>query len=175
MPAILERPKSAAATPGPIPLDELKDGELRVLTAIAQHAGASRDDLSVLTGYKPTQRDSIVRTLIMRGDVEEKKRRTFVTDAGRATLEKHPPLVIPRGAELLRWWLLRLPANEARMLEQLVNVYPSSRDRAWIGEATGYRPTQRDELVRSLVSRRIVVENKRRSVASPWLFGEGAT
>jgi hypothetical protein len=135
----------------------LGGGERRVLAAIAQHAeGVTREQLTVLTGYKRSSRDTYLQRLRARGLVADGERLT-VTQVGLAELgPDFEPL--PTGAALLEHWRGRLPAGERAVLEVAVKAYPEAVDREAITEATGYLRSSRDTYLQRLRSRQLITE-----------------
>jgi hypothetical protein len=83
-----------------------------VLTAIAQQgdAGAERDQLTILTGYKRSTRNAYIQRLQSRGYVNVEGDRITVTDAGEDALGDYERL--PTGEALQAFWLGRLPEGE---------------------------------------------------------------
>jgi chromosome segregation and condensation protein ScpB len=145
-------------------------GERRVLAAVAQHQeGVTREQLTVLTGYKRSSRDTYLQRLRARDLVVDGERIT-VTDAGLAELgPDFEPL--PTGAELLDHWRTKLPSGELAVLEVLVAAYPKPVDREVISEATNYQRSSRDTYLQRLRSRQLVAEAGRGMVrASDQLF-----
>jgi hypothetical protein len=110
-------PVPRAAKPDIAPEDgELPAGERKTLVAIAQYPdGAERDQLSVLTGFKKSTRNSYISRLALKGLVEARADRLFATDAGVDALgSDFEPL--PQGEELQQYWLARLPEGERKSL-----------------------------------------------------------
>ncbi len=131
-------------------------GERKILTAIAQHAGGvSRDQLTVLTGYKRSTRDAYLQRLggrefiIVNGDA------ILATDAGVSSLGPSFER-LPTGDELREYWIQRLPAGERRILRTLIEAYPESIERHILGERTGYQRSSRDAYLQRLKAWRLV-------------------
>lgn len=153
--------------------DGLMKGEQRILIAIAQHPkGVTREQLTVLTGYRKTSRDTYLGRLHRRGLVVGAidSARHLVTREGLATLgDDFEPL--PKGAALRDHWLEKLPAGECVILSALVAAYPDPLEIASLEAAVGYKKTSRDTYLRKLMARELV--DKVRPgvvVASPMLF-----
>jgi hypothetical protein len=145
-------------------------GERKILTAVAQHIeGVTRNQLTVLTGYKRSSRDTYLQRLRSRGLVADGERLT-VTDAGIAALgSDYEPL--PTGAALLEYWRRNLPAGELACLEVAVAVYPDAVSRDQISDATAYKRSSRDTYLQRLRSRHLITEPTRGMVrASEELF-----
>ena len=104
-------------------------GELRILTAIAQHAeGVDREQPSVLTGYKRSSRDAYLQRLRAAGQINEQGDRLTATNAGVASLgDSFAPL--PTTTSRGQYWLERLPGGERTILEALLRQYPTAIER----------------------------------------------
>lgn len=149
---------------------DLPDGERAVLTAIAQHEeGVSRDQLSVLTGYKRSTRDAYVQRLKNRGYVNADGAVISATDTGVAALgSSFEPL--PTGAALREYWMQKLPEGEGKILAEVLTVYPNAADRESLTEATGFKRSTRDAYIQRLRSRRLVIPDRSGVRASSTLF-----
>jgi hypothetical protein len=152
----------------------LPAGEHRVLTAIAQHgdAGVTREQLSVLTGYKRSSRDTYLQRLTAAGlAAVSRTGQILATDAGEAALGPDFER-LPTGDALRAHWLKTLPEGERKVLEVLVQAYPKPVDREAIDEATGYRRSSRDTYLQRLAARKLVIVEGRGAVrAAEELFG----
>lgn len=169
----------SAAPPRPVHASadssaEIPKGERAVLRAVAHYPeGCSRKQLTTLTGYKRSSRDTYLQRLRERGLVELRGDRATAMPAGLALLgPDFEPL--PIGAALLEHWRRRLPEGERRVLDVLVAAYPAAVERAAIDEATGYRRSSRDTYLQRLAARRLVEFVGRAVQASELLF-DGAT
>lgn len=173
-------PRSAspvrAAETRPVPRGEagggtLGAGERRVLVAIAQHVGGvTREQITVLTGYKRSSRDTYLQRLRAAGLAEFRGELIFATDAGLATLgPDFEPL--PSGDALRHYWMHKLPEGERRVLSALTDAYPRAIERGRLDEATGYQRSSRDTYLQRLRARQLVVDVGRGEVrASDQLF-----
>jgi hypothetical protein len=145
------------AAPGP-PITG--KGELKILTAIAQHGdGVTREQLTVLTGYKASSRNTYLQRLRQAGLIEEVGEWIRVTEAGLATLPSDfEPL--PTGDALRAHWLTpgTLPEGERAILALLCKAHPNSVPRESISEETGYKRSSRDTYLQRLRSRKLVVD-----------------
>lgn len=152
----------------------LPKGERQVLTAIAQYAyGATREQLSVLTGYKRSSRDAYLQRLKERGHIAQGTDGAIVaTELGIAALgNDFKPL--PIGSDLRQYWLDRLPEGERAVLSELIDAYPGTVSRDSIDEATGYKRSSRDAYIQRLKARKLVVISGRGVLqASKELFDE---
>ncbi len=145
-------------------------GETAVMKAVAQYpAGASREQLTVLTGYKRSTRDAYLQRLGAAGWVAVESGLVRPTQAGIDALgPDYEPL--PTGAALREHWLGRLPEGERKILQHLVAAYPRSVDRDEIGESTSYKRSTRDAYLQRLSTRMLVVADCGTVRASEILF-----
>ena len=154
---------TVAMTPRPIIVTpatdgDLPEGERKVLNAIAQYEeGIDRDQLSVLTGYKRSTRNTYSQRLMGQGYVTEDRGRLKATREGVAALGHHfKPL--PAGKELQAYWLRELPDGERKILQTLITEgQPVSREE--IERLTGYKRSTRNTYIQRLMSRRVVDES----------------
>ncbi|HEV8508905.1 MAG TPA: DUF87 domain-containing protein [Gemmatimonadales bacterium] len=151
----------------------LPKGETAVLRAVAHYPeGCSRKQLTVLTGYRRSTRDTYLQRLTERGYVTLSGTTATATDAGLAALgPDFEPL--PIGAELLEHWRRRLPEGERKILDIVVAAHPDPVDRDAISEATGYARSSRDTYLQRLGAKRLV-ELERGSVKASDLLFDGA-
>jgi hypothetical protein len=151
------------------PSGSLPKGETVVLTAIAQHReGVTREQLTVLTGYKRSTRDAYIQRLRERALIEDG---TIIraTAAGAATLgSSFKPL--PTGRALLEHWMQRLPEGERRVLDIVVRGWPDRVDREVISKETGYARSSRDAYLQRLGARQLVITERGNVRASDTLF-----
>jgi len=148
-------------------------GERTVLTAVAQHqAGVTREQLTVLTGYKRSSRDTYLQRLRSGGLVDQQGDTILATDAGLAALgADFEPL--PTGSALREYWRGRLPGGELRLYEVLIDAYPKAVDRDALSEATDYKRSSRDTYLQRLNARQLIELVGRGAVrASSQLFEE---
>jgi len=146
------RPARPAAVPG-----SLTQGQHRILTALAQYPdGLTREQLTVLAGYKRSTRDLYVQELQRLGFADRSGDRVVATDDGVVALGSDFER-LPTGAALREYWLARLPEGERRILEVLVEAYPKAVERDQLSEQAGYRRSTRD-LYLQLLGRRQLVE-----------------
>jgi hypothetical protein len=132
-------------------------GERRVLTAIAHHRdGVTRPQLTVLTGYKRSSRDTYVQRVRARGLVDLRGERLVATAKGIAELGPDFRPLPPSGLELRAHWLTHLPEGERRVLAFLLEAGRAvSRDE--VSAATDYRRSSRDSYIQRLAARELVV------------------
>lgn len=144
-------PRHRSGEPAALPI-----GERATLTACAQNpGGCTREQLSILTGYKRSSRDAYIQRLREKGLVESGQDRVTATDAGLDALgSTFEPL--PTGGALRAYWLGKLPEGERKVLQVLIDVYPNSVDRQVIDDATGYKRSSRDAYIQRLKTRQLV-------------------
>ncbi len=147
-------------------------GERAVLTACAQYPeGATREQLSILTGYKRSSRDAYVQRLREKGYVEAGNL-ILVTEEGVAALgPDFEPL--PTGYSLREYWLERLPEGERTVLEVLISAYPRSVEREVIDENTEYKRSSRDAYLQRLKARQLIETVGRGEVRASAILFEG--
>ena len=157
-----------ATAPAPGDL-KLGSGERAILTACAQHdGGCTRQQLTVLTGYKRSTRDAYIqrlyaKSLITIGD------RINTTPAGMAVLGDDFEL-LPTGAALLAHHLRRLPEGERKILQVVAAKYPAEADREMLTEHTGYKRSTRDAYIQRLAAKELVSADRGPVLASDTLF-----
>jgi len=163
------RESATAATPRRDCGTALPVGERATLTVCAQYPdGATREQISILTGYKRSSRDAYIQRLMQRGFVAVGPVITS-TDAGLAALgPDFEPL--PTGQALRQYWRERLPEGERAILDVLVEAYPRPVDRETLDEETGYKRSSRDAYIQRLKARQLVVISGRGVAASAVLF-----
>lgn len=134
----------------------LPEGERKILIALAQYPkGCSRDQLSILTGYKRSSRDTYIQRLRGRGLADQEGSLVVATDDGIDALgNDFEPF--PTGAALQTYWLDRLPEGERKVLEVILIAYPRAVAREEIDEETGYRRSSRDTYIQRLRARKLV-------------------
>jgi hypothetical protein len=162
------RPQSPRATREPADNGSLPKGEAAVLTACIMYpAGVSREQLTVLTGYKRSSRDAYIQRLrergyVLTGDLIR------ATEAGLQALPGAEPL--PTGDALVDFWMAKLPEGERTILGELIAAYPEPMDRAALDKA-GYQRSSRDAYLQRLRAKQLVTEPARGQVkASDNLF-----
>lgn len=165
------RPPRPPRAPREGGMADLAKGERVILTAVAQHdAGVTREQLSVLTAYKRSSRDTYLQKLGARGLIRTDGGTIHATDEGLDALgPDFEPL--PTGDELRAHWLTTLPQGERVILEKVIEAYPDPVDRDALSEGTGYRRSSRDTYLQRLAARKLVVSEGRGMVrASDELF-----
>jgi hypothetical protein len=180
--AVVAGAKQARPAPPPKPMARpngnggdsdaaLVRGEIRVLTAIAQHPeGIDHNQLAVFTGYKRRSRETYVQHLRQRGYVEHRDGRVMATAAGIAVLGSDFKPLPPSGAALRDYWMARLSGGERSILSHLINTYPAASSPAVVGEANNYARRSYETYIQRLVARRLVVRQGHDVRASEILF-----
>jgi hypothetical protein len=171
------RPAPAARISAPRPqpsndvAEPLPKGERICLTAIAQHRdGVTREQLTVLTSYKRSSRDTYLQRLRERGHIAQLDGRLFSTPEGDAALGPDFER-LPVGDDLREHWLARLPEGERRVLEAVIGFYPDAATKAEIDEATDYKRSSRDTYIQRLRARELVITDRDGVRAADTLFG----
>lgn len=130
-------------------------GERKILVAVAQYGTLNRQQLTVLTGYKRSSRDTYLQRLQAKTFLDVAGSEVRITPAGLAVLGgDYEPL--PIGQELQRYWLARLPEGERKILEVLLRAYPRGMERERMSEQTEYRRSSRDTYLQRLRARGLV-------------------
>lgn len=166
--AVSVRRLPEAATPA----SDLPKGEQAILTAIAQYPeGATREQLTILTGFKRSTRDAYLQRLRTKEFIEQRGSLLFCTESGTEALgSDFEPL--PTGEALQEHWLDRLPEGEGKILEILLAAYPAAVAREALSEQTGYARSSRDAYLQRLSARRLVSAEGRGAVVASKVFFE---
>lgn len=148
----------------------LPKGERACLIAAAQHPnGVTRQQLTVLTGYKRSSRDAYIQRLRERGYIVITGERITATPEGDNALgDDFQPL--PTGAALREHVLRTLPEGERAVLAVLIAAWPNEVARDDIDTATGYKRSSRDAYLQRLSARELVAATGGRASAAPTLF-----
>ena len=152
-------PTKSAAKTSDASGEPLPKGERAVLTAIAQAGpdGATRNQISALTGYKQQTRDDYISRLTRKGfvTVPNLGGPVYVTQEGLDALgPSFEPL--PTGTALLDYWRNKLPRGERAIFDVLVEAWPEALTRDSISESTGLKQQTRDDYISRLVRKKIV-------------------
>lgn len=150
----------------------LPSGERTSLTAIAQYPdGVTRQQLTILTGYKRSTRDAYIQRLSNRGFVTINGDRVLATAAGVHALgNNYQPL--PVGDALREHWYTRLPDGELKILQYLCARYPHAVPREDIDQHVNYARSSRDAYIQRLAAKNLLTLVGRGEVkASQELFG----
>ena len=159
------QPKSAPSN------GSLPKGERLVLIAVAQNrTGVSREQITVLTGYKRSTRDTYIQRLREKSYIDDGGIAINVTAEGAEALgSDYEPL--PTGDALLDYWRNRLPEGERKVLDVVIEYHPRGVDREAIDAATGYARSSRDTYIQRLRTRKLVNTSGGAVTASEELFG----
>src|ERR1700680_798456 len=132
-------------------------GERRCAIAIAQHPnGVRREQLTTLTGYKRSTRNTYLQRLLAAGLIREHAAERFlITEAGLDWIgsDLQP---FPTGAQLQNYWINKLPHGESRIFQAVLGR-PEGITREEIGELTGFKRSTRNTYLQRMVAREIVV------------------
>lgn len=165
------RPAPAARRTEPRAAGSIGKGERVILTAIAQHEdGVTREQLTVLTGYKRSSRDTYLQKLQQRGLIEPGVGGTIiVTAAGFDELgDDFEPL--PTGDALRAHWMSELGGGERAILGVVCDAWPDWIERSAIDESTLYKRSSRDTYLQKLAARRLIEVERGAVRASDQLF-----
>ncbi|MCI0391860.1 MAG: DUF87 domain-containing protein [Acidobacteria bacterium] len=152
VPISAAKPNASIATTNHLP-----SGERRVLIAIAQHrGGVSREQLTVLTGFRQSTRNTYIQRLRERRWVGMTvDRRIIATKEGEAALgDFFEPL--PTGEALRLYWIDNLPGGEKQVFQTVIAAYPDSISREEIGNLTGYAQSSRNTYLQRLKARQLI-------------------
>lgn len=155
-----------------VSISTLSPGEQKILTACAQYPdGVSKDQLSVLVGYKRSSRDTYLARLSLAGFVVTNSGLIYATDKGIDFLgDDYEPL--PTGNALRSYWINRLSGGERALLAELCNKYPHELSKDDLGDLTGYKRSSRDTYLAKLTARRLITTTRPGYVrANDSLFG----
>lgn len=138
-------------------------GERRVLIAVAQHPnGVTREQLTVLTGYKRSSRDTYLQRLRHHEYVTDSDR-IRVTQAGIRLLgDQYERL--PTGEALVAYWRERLPGGELVIFDAILGNGLTPVGREYLSQVTGYKRSSRDTYLQRLRSRELIRSNPDGSV-----------
>lgn len=159
-------PPAASAGGAAIP-----KGEQAILIAVTQHllTGCSRQQLTVLTGYKRSTRDAYIQRLRERSMITVAGDRILATHDGVAALgDDYQPL--PTGVDLQRHHLANLPDGESKILRILCDAYPNEVQRDVLTESLGYKRSTRDAYLQRLSTRELITTERGAARASSNLF-----
>lgn len=148
-------------------------GERITLIAIAQHpAGVTREQLTILTGYKRSSRDAYLQRLRASEYVAiaVNEGTIVATESGIAALgNDYEPL--PTGDRLREYWMQRLSGGERVIFEVVCRAYPHAIKRTDIDQQTEYQRSSRDAYLQRLTARRLILNGRDGVKASEELFG----
>lgn len=151
---------------------DLPAGERAVLACVAQLGGADRKQITLLTGYKRSTRDTYIQRLATREYVIAVRDGTIsITQKGVDAVGVFEKL--PTGAALREHWKRKLPAGEAQIFSELCDAYPDELSRETLSEKTGFKRSTRDTYIQRLAVRKLIEPRGGGTVlAAPMLFEE---
>jgi hypothetical protein len=151
---------------------KLPGGEKEILGVAAQFPkGATRQQLTVITGYKRSTRDAYVSRLLARQYVAIDDGKVVATGKGIAAIgSDYQPL--PEGSALRQYWLEKLPEGESQILSLLCQYYPENLGNDFISENTGYKRSTRDAYLSRLQARQLITRSHGFAKAAKELFDE---
>lgn len=133
---------------------KLPVGEMKILTACAQHRnGCTRQQLTVLTGYKRSSRDAYIARLLQKALIGVDDGRLYASVHGVAELGNNfKPL--PVGDDLQAYWSSHLPEGERVIYEQVLLAYPKALAR---DEVDGrYKRSSRNAYIARLLAKELI-------------------
>ena len=162
-------PFSDRCEPTTKPATGIGSGERRVLAAIAQHDnGVTPEQLTVLTGYKRSSRNTYLQRLSSAGLTQRAGERIEATSAGVELLGDDYER-LPTGASLQDYWLGKLTGGERAILDFVLRAHPQPVDREAMGSSLGYQRSSRNTYIQRLQARELV-SGGRELLASPQFF-----
>ncbi len=148
----------------------LNIGEKKILTAAAQYSdGVTREQLTILTGYKHSSRDTYIQRLSSRGYLIADREHVRATVDGIGALGAGFEL-LPTGAELREYWLRRLTGGELAVFKVAIDAYPETISREAIDAQTNYKRSSRDTYIQRIQARRLITIERGEIRASDELF-----
>lgn len=155
IPLIARSIPSRPSAPRDAPKGRLGIGEMKILNACAQYPrGVTREQLTILTGYKRSSRDTYLQRLQARGYIQIDTTITTTAEGVMALGSSFEPL--PTGEELRAYWMGRLPEGEKRIFEVILQAYPQTVARESLDETIGYKRSSRDTYIQRLRARQLV-------------------
>lgn len=153
-----------------LPSADLPKGEKIILIAIAQHTdGVTRDQLTILTGYKRSSRDAYIQRLSQRGFISVGSQILATRDGIDALGTDYEPL--PTGSDLRVYWFNRLSGGEQVLFDLICRAYPESISRDELSMSSEYKRSSRDAYLQRLTARKLIRTVGRGEVeANPNLF-----
>ncbi|MEN3369977.1 MAG: hypothetical protein V7609_2120 [Verrucomicrobiota bacterium] len=134
----------------------LGTGERRCAIAIAQHQpnGCAREQLTTLTGFKRSTRNTYLQRLLSASLVMQSGERFIITQEGLDWIgADYEPL--PTGTALQNYWLNKLPDGEGKILRVVLNE-PAGISRDEISEHTNFKRSTRNTYIQRLAARELV-------------------
>lgn len=133
---------------------QLPEGENKVLSYVAQYPdGVTARQLTVLTGYKRSTRNTYLQKLTQKSAITKRGERIFITETGRSLVNFEP---LPTGEELRDHWRRELPQGERAIFEILLRAYPDDVDREEIDALTGYSRSTRNTYIQKMAAKELI-------------------
>src|SRR6185369_2531203 len=149
--------------------EKLPPGEKAILTAVAQFGSVVRTQLTTLTGYTRSSRNTYVQRLSQREYIRIDGDKIEITNLGIGALgSDYQPL--PTGDELQKFWLQRLPPGERAILEVLLKHFPKTVGPEYLTEVTTYTRSSRNTYLQRLAAKELVIRDRSGIRASRNLF-----
>lgn len=146
-------PRPPAATGEAFDDIDLGAGERRLAVAIAQLGEAGKAQLIALAGFKKSSCNEYLRRLIRYELVIERAGWYQMTPKGLVWLGPYEPL--PTGQDLIQYWIGKLPGGESAVFKAVSEQ--SGIEREAIDTVTGFKKSTRNEYLRRLDRRKLVV------------------
>lgn len=128
-------------------------GEEKILQTIIQLGRTAREELTVITGYKKSSRDTYIQRLGAKGFVATLPGGLVeATEEGKAHLPDVGPL--PTGGELVAFWTPKLAAGELKIL-QILLANPDGVTNDQLSELTDYKKSSRDTYIQRMGGKRL--------------------
>lgn len=131
-------------------------GELVTLQAIVQYGSVERKQLSVLTGYTKSSRNTYLSRLMSAGLIQQDEQTKEFSPTAEGVARAGTVDAPPTGAELVQWWLNRLGAGEKAVLECVLSYRGGAVSREKISETTGYTKSSRNTYIHRLQNRKLL-------------------
>ncbi len=132
----------------------MQAGERAILTAVVQHGVATKSQIMLLTGYRPTS----IRTYL--GNLSQKKYVELRGDDVKPTLDGETALgpyeKLPTGEALYHYWREKLSAGESKILDVVWRYGSDGISSEAIQSETGYKATSVRTYVGNLAGRKLV-------------------
>ncbi len=133
----------------------LGGGQGKILAAIVQHGGCDRAQLTVLTGYRKSSRDTYIQKLTAAGLIERGPDDTLkATKAGERAAAGAARL--PEGTALLEHWLSEMAGGEREILVAIAKHAPRFVTRDALSAETQYKKSSRDTYIQRLAARNLI-------------------
>jgi hypothetical protein len=147
-------------------------GERTVLAALVMHPkGCTAKQLTVLTAYKRSSRDTFIGRLLQAQLAFKRDGRIYASALG--VMSAGPEIEhLPTGKALRDYWLHspKLGKGERVILSLLLSAYPEGLEKEAISNMTPYKRSSRDTFLHRLQAMELVERHDRRFAAAANLF-----